>query len=902
VSRRPPAEQVYQPRPDERIQSPPPRRKAKVSLRKREEPGWPPPHACAVLGSWSLGVSGFAFLFAWLPIVSLLSIPLSGLGLLLGLAGGIVFASRNGERIGLPVAGSLVSLLVCALSVFLVFAQKDPPPTVAAIDKPAAPPPEETEPETPADVPEAEWVDVSKGDAGQGAMRVRVSLAMLGPLAIQLEVKNVGKDVVHHHLWGASSPIYSQQYPVLRDNLGTTYERAGFGLDIPREGPVRDIPAGGSVVNVLSYAAPPAAVEYLRLEVDAQNFGGKGKLLIHIPRSMIPGSAAPKPTAPVVDPVVETLGRSRKALADPEPAKRAQAAAALRELGARAGEAVPELTELVNGKEEALRVAAAEALGRIGPPAVVAYPALVRASADLSDAVRRAGTNAMKKVGPATKSDVPVLAAALRDPSPGVRADAALALEGLGKEAGGAVQPLQAALADHEGRVRVRAAKALWEIMGPSVLLGQGPVGKLLAGLKEPEGLVRREAAEALSQVVHARSREGGAQAVLLLPEARELIAAIQDALEDEDAQVRLFAAECLVPLDQGRRMIVPRLLPALKDPDARVRVHAAEILWLATRDARGNTKKTDEQVKKVVETLTGALTDKDTRARRQAVAALGQLAPSPEHRRSDKTRSPAAGVVQALGAALGDGDALVRQQAAGALRKFGPYAREAYVALRLALQDTEEPVRRAAEGALRTVGPPKKTEVPALAAALGDPSARVRAESALARAALGPQALEAVPDLMRARKDASPEVRKNALAALAANGVDARAGVHELCEALNSADVAVRTRAALTLAGLGSEAAPAVPVLVSLLNDPKVGAYAARALAGVGEDAVPALLRLLEDGSALTRKAAVKALGEMGPAAKAAVPALDGVRQSDPSAAVRSEAKAALDKIRSSE
>ncbi|HVU87244.1 MAG TPA: HEAT repeat domain-containing protein [Pirellulales bacterium] len=78
----------------------------------------------------------------------------------------------------------------------------------------------------------------------------------------------------------------------------------------------------------------------------------------------------------------------------------------------------------------------------------------------------------------------------------------------------------------------------------------------------------------------------------------------------------------------------------------------------------------------------------------------------------------------------------------------------------------------------------------------------------------------------------------------------------------------------------LGRIGTQAVPTLVKTLDDPnpRVRAEAARALARIGPEAteaVPALMARLDDPDEDVRQASARALGQVGPAAAPAVPAL---------------------------
>lgn len=79
---------------------------------------------------------------------------------------------------------------------------------------------------------------------------------------------------------------------------------------------------------------------------------------------------------------------------------------------------------------------------------------------------------------------------------------------------------------------------------------------------------------------------------------------------------------------------------------------------------------------------------------------------------------------------------------------------------------------------------------------------------------------------------------------------------------------------------------------------DPRTRSLAASALGEMrAKTAVRALIRALDDGDARVRRAAVDALGRIGPDAKAAVPALTRVL-SDDDAAIRATAQRTLDRI----
>jgi hypothetical protein len=71
------------------------------------------------IGSVVLGVVGL--MLSFMPCVGWIGLPLSALGLLLGVAGGAVAVSRGGHGIGFPITGFAVSGLALAIGAFWLF-------------------------------------------------------------------------------------------------------------------------------------------------------------------------------------------------------------------------------------------------------------------------------------------------------------------------------------------------------------------------------------------------------------------------------------------------------------------------------------------------------------------------------------------------------------------------------------------------------------------------------------------------------------------------------------------------------------------------------------------------------------------------------------------------------------
>jgi HEAT repeat protein len=191
------------------------------------------------------------------------------------------------------------------------------------------------------------------------------------------------------------------------------------------------------------------------------------------------------------------------------------------------------------------------------------------------------------------------------------------------------------------------------------------------------------------------------------------------------------------------------------------------------------------------------------------------------------------------------------------------------------------------------TAAPASKLPLGAWVDDLRSPKAAVRAQAGLALAELGPAARGAEPAIAEALKDKDPEVRYAAVVALAAIGAESPAAIGALTLALQDPSWFVRYPATQALQKLGPKAKSAVPALIEALQ-PKDGvkdfrpircAQAAVALAKIDpaakeiQNAIPLILEKLlgydGDGSDGARAVGAAALGDLGPIAISAVPAL---------------------------
>lgn len=235
--------------------------------------------------------------------------------------------------------------------------------------------------------------------------------------------------------------------------------------------------------------------------------------------------------------------------------------------------------------------------------------------------------------------------------------------------------------------------------------------------------------------------------------------------------------------------------------------------------------------------------------------------------------------VSEAIGA-LKSTDETVRVEAIDRLGHFGAKAAEAVPALVELLQDSSAAVRAHAARSLGKIGPAAKSAMPALAKLAGDPEKSVRGAVVTAIGAIHPDPNVAVPVLVKIIRDAEPAVRIRALRSLVSLGKPAALELGKMLE-----DDSLEYWAELGLAELGPEAKEAVPALVKELNDahPESRRESILALAAMGpnaSEAVGALTKALDDP--MVRGAAAYALGRIGEAAKPAESKLQALSAED--------------------
>ena len=394
----------------------------------------------------------------------------------------------------------------------------------------------------------------------------------------------------------------------------------------------------------------------------------------------------------------------------------------------------------------------------------------------------------------------------------------------------------------------------------------------LLRRLRGPEASERASAARSLS-----RSSP-----------TQELVSALIEALQDEDAKVRRAACYGIRDFGADAEAGVRPLGRLLQDPETDVRSCAAGAMGSMGPAAAA-----------MVPDLSRLLNDPETSVRQRAAESLGRIGPA------------AAEAKQLLLILSSDADPGVRAAALSALGGFGRDSQDVLPVLVEALRDEHKDVRRGAVGGLHALGAAAQPAIPALIEVLKDPEWTVASAVVSALFQIGPEhATAAIPTLGAIINDPNGHfgTRSGACDLLAAMGEPAKAAIPNLALALKANHDWVRRAAGRALATIDprpditpeqvKQAIAQVEVsfsrtridqspvpggeqevkgLIAELSSEQVSVRreAARSLRKMGlpaSAAVSALAQALGDEDATVRRAATDALGRMG---EAAVPAL---------------------------
>jgi HEAT repeat protein len=524
-------------------------------------------------------------------------------------------------------------------------------------------------------------------------------------------------------------------------------------------------------------------------------------------------------------------------------------------IGPEAKEAIPDLIPHLRTPGGAGVNDVADALVRIGPASIGPMVELLRTSSK-DGQLSQCAAAVLSRLGPAAVE--PVLP--LLDHSDLVVRQAACRVIGsLGSGGAPAVSRLTAMLEDKVLNARLSAAQTLGQI-GPAA---REAVPALVKAASNGAPSSRSSALQALGQI------DPGPK---VLPVARK-------ALEDSNVAVRVNGLLLLWQADPKDPNILPQLIKLLEQPGV-----PGELYLLLGRMGPAAAGATDA--------LKGLLEGPDVNRRRQAALALGHIGP------------PARAAANALAQRVNDPDLGTRQNVLTALRSVGGADPKILVPRLLdVLQKDQSVNRNLALDLLGQQGTAAADAVPWLVAELKRPQqtqAHLKLAETLGRIDRERAKKEAVPLLRQLAEDLN--LRVPATAALWRIDPDDRQPLTVLVETLERTAGYAQQLAAEALGTFGDAARPAIPALRNVLNstDPSVRVNAARSLWQITGDTnttLPVLIDALRKQQGYFRTRAADKLGEMGSAARSAVPALLEKRH-DPDLGVRAAVIRAVQKI----
>lgn len=365
----------------------------------------------------------------------------------------------------------------------------------------------------------------------------------------------------------------------------------------------------------------------------------------------------------------------------------------------------------------------------------------------------------------------------------------------------------------------------------------------------------------------------------------------VEGVLKDsKSARARQAAATTLGHLYGNGAASIPVLTTALADSEFEVRFASAiALVHVGSRD--------NDAYAAAVPVLIEALQQKDERVRLEASQYLSMTGPAA------KTAVPA------LTKLLGDPSAEVKLEAGLSLvaidKVHGPAAVPALIQ---GLKLSDSLAARAAK-ALGDLGPVAKDALPDLLTKFDAKNVHLRLYSAEAAARIdpthAPKAVAVIAELLKEKKHQRSMIRSYGFVAFRNMGPAAKSAMPSLEEFLKD-DGPFHFNAAAAMLAIDPDSKPAFEwiraVMADKLKDDNEDIYSVlERLPELGVKAaplVPDLVALLKARTPFHRIQACETLGAIGPAAKAALPDLKKLAESDPRKDVREDAAAAIKKI----
>jgi len=232
-------------------------------------------------------------------------------------------------------------------------------------------------------------------------------------------------------------------------------------------------------------------------------------------------------------------------------------------MGADAKSALPAIRKQASAKDPGLRTYALLAIGLIGPSPPEDGPLALPFLNDTHPNVREAAISVVWKLRTETATTVPILIELLSDPHREVAEEAAKALGGLGSRS--AIPALLRVLDGNQSL----SVEALWALDDIGTLSKEA-VPLLVKSMKRLHPGAQRRVAEMLGKIG---------------PEAAGAIKCLRDALTDDEASVRMAAAEALGRIEGKPQEYLPVLVGGLRERSEYDRLDAGGAVYRAVKE-----------------------------------------------------------------------------------------------------------------------------------------------------------------------------------------------------------------------------------------------------------------------------------------------------------------------------
>lgn len=258
-----------------------------------------------------------------------------------------------------------------------------------------------------------------------------------------------------------------------------------------------------------------------------------------------------------------------------EPEVRRAAAIAVSVMGETALDLLPQLEKLLRDDETVVRLEAIRSMGQIGPKADTAVPEMIRLLPEATDNELTALVQALGLIGSGEESVIPALIGMFSTADTELKVRLLNAFGRFGSSAKASLELIDSMLSDESVRIRTAALKSWVRVQSDSNQINSA----LIQALEDEAFEVRQMALETVIEL-GPDARETEEMVFACLNDSRDKALALQalkklepqsvsqliQALDHEDAEIRMFSCNVLAGMGEKARPAVPALKARLND------------------------------------------------------------------------------------------------------------------------------------------------------------------------------------------------------------------------------------------------------------------------------------------------------------------------------------------------